>query len=246
MRTKPVSPPSLTRLHSNSLDLSLQQLNNTPVHFNNCVNPTHKGPKDMTLFQDVNLHRPKNQLRKVRKLKIILLICLILRKIWKRNNTRAFNHTKVSYYLRLWRIQGRGPGSPPLSPLFLDQTEAEKNFFWDWAYPLSQGLDDCPTPPPPPLSKGLDPTVSVTSSTRYSELAGSYGIQFKIWKEVFLSFLFLCFAFSFWYDNAVWPCVIAYMLWFNFILNSNFIFITASHSLSYIIIPPKKQRTKWL
>ena len=123
MRTKPVSAPSLTRLHSNSLDLSLQQLNNTPVHFNNCVNLTHKGPKDMTLFQDVNLHRPKNQLRKVRKLKIILLICLILRKIWKRNNTRAFNHTKVSYYLSLWRIQGRGPGGPPLSPLFLDQTQ---------------------------------------------------------------------------------------------------------------------------
>ena len=81
MRTKPVSDPSLTRLHSNSLNLSLQQLNNTPVHFNNCVNLTHKGPKDMTLFQDFNLHRPKNQLRKVRKLKIILLICLILRKI---------------------------------------------------------------------------------------------------------------------------------------------------------------------
>ena len=149
MRTKPVSAPSLTRLHSNSLDPSLQQLNNIPVHFNNCVNLTHKGPKDMTLFQDVNFHRPKNQLKKVRKLKIILLICLILRKIWKRNNTRAFNHTKVSYYLRLWRIQGRGPGSPPLSPLFLDQTEAEKNFFWDWAYPLSQGLDDCPPHPPP-------------------------------------------------------------------------------------------------
>ena len=184
MRTKPVSAPSLTRLHSNSLDPSLQQLNNTPVHFNNCVNLTHKGPKDMTLFQDVNLHRPKNQLRKVRKLKIILLICLILRKIWKRNNTRAFNHTKVSYYLRLWRIQGRGPGSPPLSPLFLDQTEAEKSFFWDWA---------------------------------------------------------------FWHDNAVWRCVIAYLLGFNFILNSNFIFITDSHSLSYIIIPPKKQqRTIWL
>lgn len=108
MRTKPVSAPSLTRLHSNSLDLSLQQLNNTPVHFNNCVNLTHKGPKDMTLFQDVNLHRPKNQLRKVRKLKIILLICLILRKIWKRNNTRAFNHTKVSYYLSLRRIHSVG------------------------------------------------------------------------------------------------------------------------------------------
>ena len=239
MRTKLVSAPSLTRLHSNSLDLSLQQLNNTPVHFNNCVNLTHKGPKDMTLFQDVNLHRPKNQLRKVRKLKIILLICLILRKIWKSNNTRAFNHTKVSYYLSLRRM---GPGGPPLSPLFLDQTEAEKSFFGDWASPLSQGLDDCPLH----LSERLDRPLSVTSSTRYSELAGSYGIQFKIWKEVFLSFLFLCFAFSFWYDNPVWPCVIAYLLWFNFILNSNFIFITASHSLSYIIIPPKKQRTIWL
>ena len=241
MRTKPVSAPSLTRLHSNSLDFSLQQLNNTPVHFNNCVNLTHKGPKDMTLFQDVNLHRPKNQLRKVRKLKIILLICLTLRKIWKRNNTRAFNHTKVSYYLSLRRIQGRGPGGPPLSPLFLDQTEAEKSFFWDWASPLSQGLGDYP-PPPPHLSERLDPPLSVTSSTRYSELAGSYGIQFKIWKEVFLSFLFLCLAFSFWHDNAVWRCVIAYLLWFNFILNSNFIFITASHSLSYIIIPPQKTK----
>ena len=147
MRTKPVSAPSLTRLHSNSLDLSLQQLNNTPVHFNNCVNPTHKGPKDMTLFQDVNLHRPKNQLRKVRKLKIILLICLILRKIWKRNNTRAFNHTKVSYYLSLRRIQGRGPGGPPLSPLFLDQTEAEKRFFLRLGLPLISGSGWLPPPP---------------------------------------------------------------------------------------------------
>ena len=43
------------------------------------------------------------------------------------------------------------------APLFLDQTEARMT-------PLSQGLDDCPTPPPylrvwmtapPPLSEGL-------------------------------------------------------------------------------------------
>ena len=81
MRTKPVSAPSLTRLHSNSLDPSPQQLNNTPVHFNNCVNLTHKGPKEMTLFQGFNHHRLKNQLKKVRKLKIILLICLTLKKI---------------------------------------------------------------------------------------------------------------------------------------------------------------------
>ena len=49
-----------------------------------------------------------------------------------------------------WRIQARGPA--PL--LFLDQTDVwrvENNFFWDWP-PLSQGLDDCPPPPP----EGLD------------------------------------------------------------------------------------------
>ena len=37
-----------------------------------------------------------------------------------------------------------------------------------------------PPPPTPPLSEGMDPPVSVTSSTRHSELEGSYGIQFKI------------------------------------------------------------------
>ena len=196
MRTKPVSAPSLTRLHSNSLDLSLQQLNNTPVHFNNCVNLTHKGPKDMTLFQDVNLHRPKNQLRKVRKLKIILLICLILRKIWKRNNTRAFNHTKVSYYLSLRRIQGRGPGGPPLSPLFLDQTEAEKSFFWDWASPLSQGLDDCP-PPPPPVWTGWIRRCQwqVPPDTVSSQVHMEFNLKFE--KKYFFLFFFFVSRFHF-------------------------------------------------
>ena len=37
-----------------------------------------------------------------------------------------------------------------------------------------------PPPPHPPLSEGMDPPMSVTSSTRHSELKGSYGIQFKI------------------------------------------------------------------
>ena len=113
---------------------------------------------------------------------------------------------------------GEGPGAPPPpSPLFLDQTEtrkAVKIFVCDWASPLIWG------------SGGLDPPLPVTSSTTYSELAGSYGIQLKIWKEVFLSFLFLCFAFSFWYDwQRCMTCVIAYLLRFNFILDSNFIFI---------------------
>ena len=38
------------------------------------------------------------------------------------------------------------------TPLILDQTEArkaEKKFFCDRASPLSQGLDDRPSPPPP-------------------------------------------------------------------------------------------------
>ena len=182
MRTKPMSDPSLTRLHSNSLDLSLQQLNNTPVHFNNCVNLTHKDLKDMTLFQDVNLHRPKNQLRKVRKLKIILLICLILRKIWKRNNRRAFNHPKVSYYLSLRRIQGRVPGGPPLSPLFLDQTEAEKSFFWALASPLSQGLDDRrPSPPPPPHPPIIWRYGSANVSDKFHQTQGA---QRFIWNSI--------------------------------------------------------------
>ena len=129
MRTKPVSAPSLTRLHSNSLDPSLQQLNNTPVHFNNCVNLTHKGPKDMTLFQDVNLHRPKNQLRKVRKLKIILLICLILRKIWKRNNTRAFNHNKSELLSQTMADPGEGPGESAPLPLIFRPNWGRKKFF---------------------------------------------------------------------------------------------------------------------
>ena len=48
----------------------------------------------------------------------------------------------LNYLLIQWRIQGRGPGDPPL-PLSLDQTEArraEKMF-----------LEDRP-PPPPTLS----------------------------------------------------------------------------------------------
>ena len=47
-----------------------------------------------------------------------------------------------------WRIQGGA------TPLILDQTEArkaEKKFFCDRASPLSQGLDDRPSPPPHPL-----------------------------------------------------------------------------------------------
>ena len=50
---------------------------------------------------------------------------------------------------------------PPPPPLFLDENEArraEKKFFLRPApTSLSQGLDDRPLPPPPPLSGGLDP-----------------------------------------------------------------------------------------
>ena len=47
---------------------------------------------------------------------------------------------------------GEGPGGPG-PPLFLDQNEArrtEKIFFKAGPGPLSEGLDDRPTPPPPP------------------------------------------------------------------------------------------------
>ena len=57
-----------------------------------------------------------------------------------------------------WWIQGTGPATP----LFLDQTEArkvEKKILLETCSPLSQGLDDRPQPPPPPLSEGLDPPL---------------------------------------------------------------------------------------
>ena len=54
--------------------------------------------------------------------------------------------------------EGPGGGRPP-NPLFLDQTEvrrAEKN-----RPTLSQGLDDLPSPPPPPSFEGLDTPLCV-------------------------------------------------------------------------------------
>ena len=60
-----------------------------------------------------------------------------------------------------WRIQGRVPGGAGL-PLFLDQTEtrrAEKNFFGERPPPLSKGLDDLDTPPPPLISRSGSGTV---------------------------------------------------------------------------------------
>ena len=56
-----------------------------------------------------------------------------------------------------WRIQGRG------APLVLDQTEARgaEKMFLESSPPLSKGLDDRPTPPPPHhnLSQGVDPAL---------------------------------------------------------------------------------------
>ena len=101
--------------------------------------------------------------------------------IWKKKNTKILHDksAKTLYPIRLipsllklnflptfghrlqWRIQGRGPGGP--APIFLNQTDArraEKNFFGDRATPLSKGVDDRrPSPPPNPLSRGLDPAV---------------------------------------------------------------------------------------
>ena len=59
---------------------------------------------------------------------------------------------------------------PPPPTLFLDHAEArraEKDFF-DTAptAPLSQGLDDRPSPPPLPPSEGLDPPLSFQLTSR--------------------------------------------------------------------------------
>ena len=43
-------------------------------------------------------------------------------------------------------VAGPGGGARPPSPLFLDQTEGPKTFFWR-------------PPPPPLLSQGLDPPL---------------------------------------------------------------------------------------
>ena len=52
---------------------------------------------------------------------------------------------------------GEGPN------IFRPNWEKRKNFFWDRASHLSQGLDDCTplSPPPPPLSEYLDPPLHV-------------------------------------------------------------------------------------
>ena len=55
---------------------------------------------------------------------------------------------------------GEGPGGPPL-PLFLDQTEGPKTFYFETGSPLSKGLDDRP----PYLVQGFD-----TSRTENSTL----------------------------------------------------------------------------
>ena len=54
---------------------------------------------------------------------------------------------------------------PGEGPLFLDQAEArrdQKNFFWDWTSPYSQGLDDfLPPLSPPPPSESLNPPLGI-------------------------------------------------------------------------------------
>ena len=60
-----------------------------------------------------------------------------------------------------WRIQGRGLGSPG-TPLV-----AEKKFFRDRPTPLSQGLDDRSSFPPPLLSEVLDPQLLCAASLIY-------------------------------------------------------------------------------
>ena len=53
-----------------------------------------------------------------------------------RTNLKSWHNYSNHYVLLLFlqrRIQGRGPGGPGPTPLFVDQTEArraEKNFFW--------------------------------------------------------------------------------------------------------------------
>ena len=67
-----------------------------------------------------------------------------------------------------WQIQGRGPGGEwpggPGPPLFLDQTEGQKNILGrpdPRAPSLSKGLDDW-VPSLPPLSQGLDLALATT------------------------------------------------------------------------------------
>ena len=69
-------------------------------------------------------------------------------------------------------VQGKGPGGPG-SPLFLDQTEAQKaeKHFWDQD-PLHQGLDDRPPPTPPPLSEGLDPPLDCDTQVKWKTRLG--------------------------------------------------------------------------
>ena len=69
--------------------------------------------------------------------------------------------TLPTYNTNQWRIQGRGPRGLG-TPLYLDQIEARKaeKYFFGFSPLLSQGLDDHPPPPTPPLlSEGLHPPL---------------------------------------------------------------------------------------
>ena len=131
------------------------------------------------------------------------------------------------------------PGEAPPPPSFLDQTEARravKIFVWDWASPLiwgSGGLD-APFGPPPPPPHYLKVWISHCQwQVPLHTVSSQVHVEFNDLKRSISLFFFLCFAFSFWYDNPVWPYVIAYLLWFNFILNSNFIFICVTLFIIY-------------
>ena len=143
------------------------------------------------------------------------------------------------------------PGKAPLPPLFLDQTEARKAvkiFVWDWASPLiwgSGGLDD-PAPfgsPPPPPPHYLKVWIrhcqwQVPLHTVSSQVHMEFIVKFE--KKYFFLFFFFVSRFHFGMtDNAVW-LVWLRICWGLISFLIQILFSSASHSLSYIIVPKKK------
>ena len=73
-------------------------------------------------------------------------------------NSVMYSHSNETFQVITFKTMadpGEGTGGPGLSPLFLDQTEAqraEKLFFGDWPPRLSKGLDKSPLTPTPTTS----------------------------------------------------------------------------------------------
>ena len=126
-------PPTITR-QSKTLNMCLPSTSQTPISYT----------------ADQHHHRRDPISRSTTTLTLSRTTLLKWRRWVQRTGTKVDDSVVVIMQREYqWRIQGRGPGGPPHTPICLDQTEArraEKKIFGDRAPSLSGW-----PPPPPPL-----------------------------------------------------------------------------------------------